>query len=480
MYIVYIVRYNKIQRNRFSILPLLKGLSDIKPYFCQKSITESMQQSPIDKIISPVSKFIHLEYTSGIVLLLSVVAAIIWANSPFAESYHHVWELPLSVGFDQFVFTQPLHIWINDGLMAIFFFVIGLELKREFMDGELSTAKKASLPMVAALGGMVVPASLYFLINQGTAAAHGWGIPMATDIAFALALLSIAGKHIPGSVKVFLSALAVADDLGAVLVIAFFYTADLNFIPLFIAGGFLLLMLIGNYLGIRNSFYYLIMGAAVWLGFLFSGVHATIAGVLTAFTIPATTKINEFVYASRLKNLVATFEKEIPRNSSLTTPEQHQIIQDVKELSLAAETPLQKIEYALHPWVAFAIMPLFALANSGMIIGADFFTAIMNPVSMGVVTGLIIGKFIGIMLFTWLMIKFKVAKLPAQSNWSHIIGVALLAGVGFTMSLFISNLAFSDPKMIEQAKYGILLASVTAGIIGTLALKKFAKPGTIK
>ncbi len=434
-----------------------------------------MQKSPIDKIIAPVSRFIHLEYTSGIVLLLSVIVAIIWANSAYADSYHHLWELPLSIGFDKYVFNQPLHIWINDGLMAIFFFVIGLELKREFMDGELSTAKKASLPMMAALGGMIVPAILYFTINQGTEAEHGWGIPMATDIAFALALLSIAGKHIPPSIKIFLSALAVADDLGAVLVIAFFYTADLNFLPLAVAGVFLALMLAGNYLGIRSTIYYLLMGLVVWMGFLLSGVHATIAGVLTAFTIPAATKIDELMYAHKLKNLVSDFEKEIPSNSTLTTPQQHQTIQQIKELSLAAETPLQKIEYALHPWVAFAIMPLFALANSGMTIGADFFSAILNPVSIGVVTGLIVGKFIGILLFTWIMVKLKISQLPEQSTWSHIIGVALLGGVGFTMSLFISNLAFTEVSMIEQAKYGILLASVTAGILGSIALKRTAK-----
>ncbi|WP_432713187.1 Na+/H+ antiporter NhaA [Pedobacter sp.] len=434
-----------------------------------------MQQSPIDKIIAPVSKFIQLEYTSGIVLLISVIVAIFWANSAFADSYHHLWELHLSVGFDRYIFDQPLHLWINDGLMAVFFFVIGLELKREFMDGELSSVNKASLPMVAALGGMIFPALFYFLLNKDSDAAHGWGIPMATDIAFALALLSIAGKHIPGSVKVFLSALAVADDLGAVLVIAFFYTAELNFIPLAVAGLFLAFMLMGNFAGIRSSIFYLILGLVVWMGFLLSGVHATIAGVLTAFTIPAATKINELVYAANLKKLSEEFEKEIPRNSTLITAEQHHTIEKVKKLSLAAETPLQKIEHALHPWVAFVVMPLFALANAGMIIGSDFFTAILNPVSMGVIIGLIAGKFIGIMLFTWLMIKFKIAKLPAQSNWSHIAGVAILAGVGFTMSLFISNLAFTDPAMINQAKYGILLASVTAGILGTIALKRAAK-----
>lgn len=437
-----------------------------------EELQEKMPKSPIDKIIAPVNRFIHLEYTSGAVLLLSVIVAIFWANSTFSATYHHVWEIPLSVGFADIVFSQPLHIWINDGLMAVFFFVIGLELKREFMDGELSTIKKASLPMVAALGGMVVPALLYFLINRGTEAAHGWGIPMATDIAFALALLSIAGKHIPGSVKVFLSALAVADDLGAVLVIAFFYTADLNFLPLGIAGLILAFMMFGNLLGIRSSIFYLIMGAGVWMGFLLSGVHATIAGVLTAFTIPATVKVNELVYATKLKTLVSTFEQEIPRNSTLTTPEQHETLEQIRSLSVAAETPLQKIEHALHPYVAFVIMPLFALANAGMVIGADFFTAIINPVSIGVITGLIVGKFTGILLFTWLMVKFKVARLPYQSNWNHITGVALLAGVGFTMSLFISNLAFDDLYMINQAKYGILLASIIAGILGTIALKR--------
>ena len=437
-----------------------------------EELQEKMLKSPIDKIIAPVNRFIHLEYTSGVVLLLSVIVAIFWANSTFSATYHHVWEIPLSVGFADIVFSQPLHIWINDGLMAVFFFVIGLELKREFMDGELSTIKKASLPMVAALGGMVVPALLYFLINRGTEAAHGWGIPMATDIAFALALLSIAGKHIPGSVKVFLSALAVADDLGAVLVIAFFYTADLNFLPLGIAGLILAFMMFGNLLGIRSSMFYLIMGAGVWMGFLLSGVHATIAGVLTAFTIPATVKVNELVYATKLKTLVSTFEQEIPRNSTLTTPEQHETLEQIRSLSVAAETPLQKIEHALHPYVAFVIMPLFALANAGMVIGADFFTAIINPVSIGVITGLIVGKFTGILLFTWLMVKFKVARLPYQSNWNHITGVALLAGVGFTMSLFISNLAFDDLYMINQAKYGILLASIIAGILGTIALKR--------
>lgn len=433
---------------------------------------EKLPASPIEKIIAPVNKFIQLEYTGGIFLFVSVLVAIIWANSSFHDSYHQLWDIRFSIGLDKYVLDKPLHIWINDGLMAIFFFVIGLELKREFMEGELSTLKKASLPMMAAFGGMIVPALIYFFINKGTPASHGWGIPMATDIAFALALLSMAGKHIPGSVKVFLSALAVADDLGAVLVIAFFYTSELNFVPLGIAALFLLILLAGNKVGIRNVAFYLVIGIVVWIGFLLSGVHATIAGVLVAFTIPAVTRIGDRDFSENLRRLSYDFEQDEPNNSPLTTLEQHHTLVQVKTLTLAAETPLQKIEHALHPWVAFLIMPLFALANAGIIIGADFFTALINPVSMGVMFGLIIGKFTGILFFTWLMVKTGISKLPDQANWKHIIGVALLAGVGFTMSLFISNLAFELPEYMDQAKYGILMASVIAGVAGIVMLKR--------
>ncbi|MGY3214981.1 Na+/H+ antiporter NhaA [Mucilaginibacter sp. HD30] len=437
-----------------------------------------MQKSPIDKLIHPVNRFIHLEYTSGIVLFLGVVIALIWVNSPYSESYHHIWNIEFSFGFDKNVLSHPLHLWINDGLMAIFFFVIGLELKREFIAGELSTLSKASLPMVAALGGMLVPAGIYMAFNHGTAGEHGWGIPMATDIAFALALLSIAGKHIPASIKVFLSALAVADDLGAVLVIAFFYSSGIVWVPLLIGVGFLAILAVANVLGIRSSTFYLLIGFGVWVGFLLSGVHPTIAGVLVAFTIPARTKINEKQYSERLNKLSAAFDAEIPNCSSLTTPKQHDTIEHIKALSLAAQTPLQKIETALHPWVAFVIMPLFALANAGIVIGADFFAVLINPVSIGVTVGLVIGKFIGVLLFTWLLVKSGIGALPEGATWKHIIGVALLAGIGFTMSLFVSALAFDNVQMIDQAKYGILLASLIAGIAGVIVLK--AQRGRVK
>jgi NhaA family Na+:H+ antiporter len=441
--------------------------------FARKAI--DMQRSAIDKLIKPVSKFIQLEYTSGLVLLMGVILAIAWVNSPWAASYHHLWEINFSLGFDKLVLSHPLHLWINDGLMAVFFFVIGLELKREFISGELSTIKKASLPMIAALGGMIVPAGIYFLINHGTETMHGWGIPMATDIAFALALLSIAGKHVPASIKIFLSALAVADDLGAVLVIAFFYSTGLSFMPLMVAGILLLVLIAGNAIGIRHSAFYVIIGFGVWVGFLLSGVHATIAGVLVAFTIPARTKIDEKRYALRLRELSYEFEEEIPNCSTLTTPKQHETIERINALSLAAQTPLQKIEHTLHPWVAFVIMPLFALANSGIIFGSDFFSSLINPVSIGVIAGLIIGKFTGVLLFTWLVVKSGVAVLPNKATWRHITGVAALAGIGFTMSLFVSALAFERTEFVDQAKYGILLASVIAGIFGTLILKSAAK-----
>jgi NhaA family Na+:H+ antiporter len=427
--------------------------------------------SPIDKITAPVNKFIHQEHTSGIVLFISVLIAIIWVNSPLQHFYHELWDIKFSLGFGGYMLNHSLHLWINDGLMAIFFFVIGLELKREFMAGELSTIKKASLPMVAALGGMLVPALIYFLINKGTASEHGWGIPMATDIAFALALLAVAGKHIPSSVKVFLSALAVADDLGAVLVIAIFYSSHIALVPLISGIGLLVILLIGNKLGIRSIVFYLVIGFGVWVAFLLSGVHATIAGVLVAFTIPARTRINEQSYAESLRGLLFDFENAIPNNSTLTTPEQHDTIEKIKQLSTEAETPLQKVEFALHPWVAFVVMPLFALANAGIVIGATFFSSLLNPVSMGVTIGLLAGKFIGVLLATWLMVKFG-AQLPAKATWKQITGVALLAGVGFTMSLFISGLAFTHPEMVDQAKYGILLASLLAGVLGVMVLRK--------
>lgn len=430
-----------------------------------------MEKSPIEKLLQPVSKFIHQEFTGGIILFISVLVAILWANLS-QDGYNHFWETKFIISIGGKGINAPLHTWINDGLMALFFFVIGLELKREFIAGELSTYKKAVLPMVAALGGMLLPALIYFAINKNEPSINGWGIPMATDIAFALAILSLAGKHIPYSLKVFLSALAVADDLGAVLVIAFFYTAHIAIIPLLIASSLLLLLFIGNLVGIRSILFYLIIGVVIWICFLASGVHATMAGVLVAFMIPARTKIDERNFVENVRFYSEKFELAMPQRGTLITSEQHQTIEKIKQLSTDAETPLQKVEYALHPWVAFVIMPLFALANAGMNIDNNFISSLNNPVSIGVISGLTLGKFTGVLLFTWLMVKLKLAALPTHVNWKHIMGVAMLAGVGFTMSLFVTGLAFKDGNMIDDAKYGILLASLVSGIAGTIVLRK--------
>lgn len=437
-----------------------------------------MARSPIDQLLRPVSKFIRQEYTSGIILFASLVLALIWANSPWQDAYFQLWHTHIAITYQGVGIDQPLQVWINDGLMTLFFFVIGLELKGEFMAGELSTFRKASLPMGAALGGMLVPAAIYLAFNAGTPTEHGWGIPMATDIAFALGLLSLAGKHIPHGLKVFLSALAVADDLGAIIVITFFYSGGLATTPLIVAAILLLLMVVGNLMGVRSQFFYLVFGIIIWACFLSSGIHATIAGVLVAFTIPARTRINEGEYVNKLRIYADTFADAAPRKGALLTREQHLMLEQVKKLSLDAETPLQKIEHSLHPYVAFIIMPLFALANSGMILGMDFFSDMTKPLTLGIFSGLVVGKFIGVMAFCWMMIKLGIAHLPRNTNWKMLSGVALLTGVGFTMSLFISNIAFDDAELIREAKYGIFAASLVSGVAGVWLLKKASRRNT--
>lgn len=432
-----------------------------------------MNRTIFDRSIEPINKFLHYENSGGAVLLLSVLIAIVWANSPWSEAYHHLWETNFSIGLTDNLFTYSIHHWVNDGLMAMFFFVVGLELKRELIAGELKSIKKAILPMAAAFGGMIVPALIYWMINAGHPTVDGWGIPMATDIVFALALLSLAGKKVPLTAKVFLVALATVDDLGAVLVIAFFYSSDLSFMTLGIGMAFLSILLIANYIGVRNTLFYALVGiVGVWLAFLLSGVHATIAGVLVAFAIPARTKIDETSYSKSLNTLADKFEKEIPNDNILVTQKQNQIIEKIKNTSFDAQTPLQKIEVALHPWVTFLVIPLFALSNAGVEIRSNFFLDLLNPLSLGVFFGLTVGKLLGVLLMVWTLVKFKIAKLPEGITWTHIIGIAFLAGVGFTMSIFITTLAFNDPHMIDQAKLGILLASIVSGFLGVLILKR--------
>ena len=430
-----------------------------------------MSNKPIESY--GIRKFINEESIGGIILIFATIVALIWANSGWYDAYHYVWhELKVGYVWGKVEMVASIHHWINDGLMALFFFTVGLEIKREIMGGELSSMKKASLPIAAAIGGMVIPAVFYaVLVLNNPEYLHGWGIPMATDIAFALGLLAMLGKRVPISLKIFLTALAIADDLGAVLVIAFFYTDSINFVDLLYGGGFLLILVIANYLGVRRTVFYGLVGfLGVWTAFIFSGVHATIAGVLIALTIPARTKISERAYANRLTTLTKRFKAVDPNDVTLLTSEQVHILSDIEELNDKAHTPLQKLEHAMHPVTTYFILPLFALSNAGVHITGNIMEMILHPISIGIMVGLVGGKFLGITLFSRLMVWLKLANLPEGVSWKHLYGVSFLAGIGFTMSMFISELAFVEDEYKQIAKVGIMCASLIAAIIGMVWL----------
>jgi len=430
-----------------------------------------MSNKPVESF--GIQKFINEESIGGIILIAATIVAMIWANSAWYDVYHFLWH-DLKVGYvwGEFKLISSLHHWINDGLMALFFFTVGLEIKREVMGGELSSIKKASLPIAAAVGGMVIPAIFYVVIVfQNPEYIHGWGIPMATDIAFALGLLAMLGKRVPISLKIFLTALAIADDLGAVLVIAFFYTDTINIIDLLYGAGFLLILIIANFLGVRRTVFYGLVGfLGVWTAFLFSGVHATIAGVLIALTIPARTKISERAYANRLTTLTKRFKSIDPNDVSLLTEDQVHIISEIEDLNNKAHTPLQRLEHAMHPVTTYFILPLFALSNAGVHIEGNIFEMILHPISIGIALGLIGGKVLGISLFSKVMVRLKLAALPDDVSWHHIYGVSFLAGIGFTMSMFISELAFEVDENKQIAKVGIMCASLIAAVIGMVWL----------
>lgn len=431
-----------------------------------------MKNKPVNSF--KISRFINEEAYGGVFLIIATIAAMIWANSSFYGSYHHVWH-EFKVGFvwGNIDMVSSLHHWINDGLMALFFFVVGLEIKREIMGGELSSIKKASLPIAAAIGGMIIPALLYvFAILNYPDYIDGWGIPMATDIAFALGLLAMLGKRVPLNLKIFLTALAIADDLGAVMVIALFYTESIDFNELLYAGFFIAVLIIANLAGIRRTLFYALIGfSGVWIAFIYSGVHATIAGVLIALTIPARTKIGETAYIDKLTSYLQKFKNENQDNkSTLLTKGQVHVISEIQELSDKAHTPLQKLEHALHPISAYFILPVFALSNAGVHIDGRVIDMLIHPISLGIIAGLVLGKFLGISLLSRLVVKFKIAELPQGVTWRHIYGVAFLAGIGFTMSMFISDLAFKEEEFKQIAKVGIMAASLISAVIGMLWL----------
>lgn len=410
------------------------------------------------------------EASSGVLLLACTVAALVWANSPWADAYSRLWQTRLTVGYGDVTLAKPLLLWINDGLMAIFFFVVGLEIKREVLVGELASLRRAALPIVAAIGGMAVPALIYAAFNAGGAGAPGWGIPMATDIAFALGVLALLGKRAPVALRVFLAALAIVDDIGAVLVIALFYTAEIAAPSLAVAAVFLLLLAAANRLGIRHPLVYGLLGIGLWVAFLKSGVHATIAGVLLAITIPSRARIDSLEFARHSRAILEEFEAA-RAGSQETNETQQAALQALEATVQHAEAPLQRMEHALHPWVAFLIMPVFALANAGVTLGDGLSSVLVHPVSLGVLTGLVIGKQMGVTAFVWLAVKTELADLPAGITWRQIYGASWLAGIGFTMSLFIAGLSFGDAPPLAAAKFGILAASLIAGIAGWAILR---------
>ncbi|HEX2188636.1 MAG TPA: Na+/H+ antiporter NhaA [Longimicrobiaceae bacterium] len=428
--------------------------------------------TPIERILTPFQRFARIESSGGIVLIVCTVVALFLANSAWADAFHHFWETELTAGWGGRTFGLTLHHFINDGLMAVFFFMVGLEIKREVMVGELASPKRAALPIAAALGGMVVPALVYAALNAGGPGAAGWGIPMATDIAFALGVLALLGPRAPLALKVFLAALAIVDDIGAVLVIALFYTSDISWLALGVAAVFLVAMVAANLLGVRWPLVYLLLGIGLWAAFLVSGIHATVAGVLSAMTIPARTRIDTAEFLDRGRCLMDEFDKAgVEGENVLTNHDQQMVIQAIENTCEAAQSPLQRIEHDLQPWVAFGIIPLFALANAGVHLPTDLAAAFTHPVTMGVILGLVVGKPIGITLFSWAAVRLGLAVKPAAVSWRALHGVSWLGGIGFTMSLFIANLAFPTGLLGDEAKVGILTASLLAGVVGWILLR---------
>ena len=391
------------------------------------SATRSTGAPLIERVLGPFHRFFSTSAASGLVLLACTVVALVWANSPWSDSYHHFWETRFTVGALSRGLTLSVHGWVNDGLMTVFFFLVGLEIKREILVGELSSRRSATLPVAAAFGGMIVPAAFYAAINVGGAGASGWGMPMATDIAFALGVLALLGDRIPSGLRVFLAALAIADDLGAVLVIALFYTSALDWSAIASAAVALLALIVLNRAGARRPLTYALLGVVLWRFVLASGIHATIAGVLLALTIPAG----------------------------------------------GVNSPLQRMERSLHTVVSFVIMPIFAIANAGVPLG-DFGNMPHSPVALGVILGLLLGKPIGITLASHLAVRSGAGELPEGVTWRHIHGVAWLGGIGFTMSLFIGGLAFTNVAVLDTAKLAVLCASTMAGVVGYSLLRRSA------
>jgi NhaA family Na+:H+ antiporter len=413
----------------------------------------------------PVQQFIHTQGVSGAFLLVAAVIALFWANSPWSASYYHLWHIELKLSG----LILPFHAWINDAMMALFFFLVGMEVKQEIVNGELADMQRAALPVFAGAGGMVFPALVFVLLNHGRPGAHGWGVPMATDIAFSLGVLAMV-KGIPAELKVFLLSLAIADDIGAIAVIAFFYTDTVHFDQLFIGALLLALILICGRVGIDRPIVYAVLGFAFWLAVLRSGLHATIAGVILGMLVPVRSRVSLDTFGAVCGETLEEFRKAFASGDKSLANRQLGAMEYLLENT---ESPADRLTRKLHDWIAFLVLPLFALSNAGVTFSlATWRSLLHSPVAWGVLLGLLVGKPLGIFGACWIAVKLKIAQLPSGVNWGHIVGVGALAGIGFTVSLFISALAFDDPGMLDAAKTAVLCASLLAGVFGFLALRR--------
>lgn len=426
----------------------------------------------LQQAMTPFEEFLHKEASSGIILMICALVAILIANSPLLHQYEHFLHQDLVIGTGQWMLQYSIHHWINDGLMVFFFFLVGLEIKRELLVGELADKRQAILPIAAAIGGMAFPALIFILFNHGESL-NGWGIPMATDIAFALGIMALLGNRIPKALTGFLLAVAIVDDLGAVLIIAVFYTEQIHLAALCFAAACFVLLLLANAAGVRRPSVYAIVGLFLWLGMLKSGVHATLAGVLTALTVPARSACSPSLFLDKMNELLNKFKLNCsPELTIMENSQQQGNLQSMENCIHYMESPLQRMEHNLHAFVPFVLVPLFALANAGIPIDfANLGAILTEPVTLGIIFGLFFGKTAGIMIAAIIVLKLKLSKLPQDVTTSHLFGVSMLAGIGFTMSIFIGSLAFpAQPQLLLHAKIGIVFGSAIAGLGGYLWL----------
>jgi NhaA family Na+:H+ antiporter len=428
----------------------------------------------VKRILTPIQKFVRIESLSGILLFGATILALILANSPLADRFQSLWQYKMGISTSGFELVKPLILWINDGLMAIFFFLIGLEIKRELMIGELNSVKKASFPLFAAIGGMLVPVLFFLILNKNPDNSHAWGIPMATDIAFSLAILTLLGKRVPIGLKVFLIAFAIVDDLGAVMVIALFYSESIKWSLIGISLILLAVLFFLSYRKIYARGLILVFGIIIWVLFLKAGIHPTIAGVLLALTIPIRQQVGIETYVDNLCTIVDDIKDSADPSSPLLSKKQIEGIDSLEDWTEKVQSPLQHLEHKLHNWVAYLIMPLFALSNAGVAFqGGGGLDSMLGGI---IAISLIVGKLIGVTLFAWMAVKLGFAELPEEVNFKQVIGVSLLAGVGFTMSIFVANLAFfGNDYLLDSAKVGILIGSLIAGVSGYLVLRMGSK-----